>query len=141
MANGNSFKANLALTDRVYEVRATLTQLRRGPAVKFRIVRDMGANLMAGQPGTPDHCQARVVSHLLLGGTTTVLATAFWGWERVATLSDQTLQARIAAAQAAPKRADGRVDCPACGHHGSHCQEDLDNGTTICHSTGLAVAL
>ncbi len=40
-----------------------------------------------------------------------------------------------------PKRQDGRVDCPACGHHGSHCQEDLDNGTTICHSTGLAVAL
>lgn len=43
--------------------------------------------------------------------------------------------------EAAGLRADGRVDCPACGTHGSGCQEDLDNGTTICHVTGLAVTL
>lgn len=39
----------------------------------------------------------------------------------------------------APKRADGRKDCPECGHHGSRCQEDLDDGTTICHTTGQVI--
>lgn len=43
-------------------------------------------------------------------------------------------------APARAARADGRVDCPACGHHGSQCQEDLDSGATICHTTGVVVA-
>ena len=47
------------------------------------------------------------------------------------------VQAKIAAT--APARADGQVDCQACGHHGSRCQEDLDNGTTICHTTTTSI--
>lgn len=36
-------------------------------------------------------------------------------------------------------RADGRVDCKACGHHGSRCQEDMANGTTICHTSAAVI--
>jgi len=36
-------------------------------------------------------------------------------------------------------RADGRKDCPACGHHGSRCQEDMANGTTICHTSAAVI--
>jgi len=36
-------------------------------------------------------------------------------------------------------RIDGRVDCPACGHHGSRCQEDRDDGSTVCHETGATL--
>lgn len=38
-----------------------------------------------------------------------------------------------------PSRADGRVDCPSCGSHGSRCQEDRDDGTTVCHSSGAVL--
>jgi uncharacterized Zn finger protein (UPF0148 family) len=26
--------------------------------------------------------------------------------------------------------------CPACGTHSARCQEDMDDGRTICHVTG-----
>lgn len=52
---------------------------------------------------------------------------------------DQRLVAAYSGQLAAFPREDGRVDCPACGHHGSRCQEDLDNGSTICHTTGQVI--
>lgn len=60
-------------------------------------------------------------------------------WREVVILEVETGATVLHIGKPVAARQDGRVDCPACGHHGSACQEDLDNGTTICHTTGLAI--
>lgn len=47
--------------------------------------------------------------------------------------------ARVAARLLKKRATGGRVDCPLCGQHGGRCQEDRDDGTTICHTTGGVV--